>query len=279
MAFETIDAVPLLIVIFFAFIIPIIISRLKKFSIPIVVGELLVGLILGDSFLRLIPGDDPWLEFLRFFGFAFLMFLSGIEIDFEHLLHPEVKKSIKNKLEEQYIGKKFTEQERTLIPLNEEKTVSSKLDRIIIKYIDRKSIERRIHRHWNFSDLEISNKPYYIGLISYLGCLGLALLLMFIISLIYQPFNFLFMGVMFSTTSVGIVFPILFELKLSETDYGQAILIVSIIADFVSMILITILTAIYSSGYLAEILLIPLIFLIFIACYQIIKIMKKHPKW
>ena len=103
MAFETIDAVPLLIVIFFAFIIPIIISRVKKFSIPIVVGELLVGLIFGDSLLRLIPADDPWLEFLTFFGFAFLMFLSGIEIDFEHLLHPEVKKSIKKKLEQQYI--------------------------------------------------------------------------------------------------------------------------------------------------------------------------------
>ena len=167
MAFETIDAIPLLIVIFFAFTIPIIISKVKKFSIPIVVGELLVGLIFGDSFLQLIPGDDPWLEFLRFFGFAFLMFLSGIEIDFEHLLHPEVKKSIKNKLEEQYIDKKFTDEEKALIPLSEEETVSSKLDRIIIKHIDKKSTKHRIHRHWNFSDLEISNKPYYIGLFSY----------------------------------------------------------------------------------------------------------------
>jgi len=279
MAFETVDAVPLLIVIFFAFVIPIIISRVKKFSIPIVVGELLVGLIFGDSLLHLIPGDDPWLEFLRFFGFAFLMFLSGIEIDFEHLLHPEVKRSIKKKLEQKYIGTKFTEQEKSLIPLNEEINVVSKLDKIIIKHIRTKSRKHRIHTHWNFSHLEISNKPYYIGLLSYLGCLGLAILLMFLISIFHQPLNFIFMGIMFSTTSVGIVFPILFELKLSETEYGQAILIVSIIADFISMILITILTAIYSSGYIAEILLIPLIFLIFIASYQLIKIMKKHPKW
>ncbi|MFX1274456.1 MAG: cation:proton antiporter [Promethearchaeota archaeon] len=279
MAFETIDAVPLLIVIFFAFIIPIIISRFKKFSIPIVVGELLVGLIFGDSLLKLIPGDDPWLEFLRFFGFAFLMFLSGIEIDFEHLIHPQVKQSIKDRLEEKYIEKKFSEEEKSKIPLGEEPQDISKLDQIIIKHITRKSAKRRIHRHWNFSHLDISNKPYFNGLLSYLGCLGLAIILMLIISIFYQPFNFLFMGVMFSTTSVGIVFPILFELKISETEYGQAILIISIIADFVSMILLTIMTAIYSSGYIAEMLLIPLIFLIFIACYQLIKIMKKHPKW
>ncbi len=64
MVFESVDAFPLLIVIFFAFIIPIIISRIKKVSIPIVVGELIVGLVIGASGLNIIPYDDPWLEFL-----------------------------------------------------------------------------------------------------------------------------------------------------------------------------------------------------------------------
>jgi len=168
MAFETIDAIPLLIVIFFAFIIPIIISRIKKVSIPIVVGELIVGLVIGVSGLNIIPHDDPWLEFLMFLGFAFLMFLAGIETDFEHLLHPEIKKSIQEKLEEHYIDKTFTEIEKAQIPSEEELGNNSKHHRFLIKYIKEKALQHRIHRHWNFSDLELSNKPYAIGMLSYL---------------------------------------------------------------------------------------------------------------
>ncbi|MFX1238801.1 MAG: cation:proton antiporter, partial [Promethearchaeota archaeon] len=239
-----------------------------------------VGFIIGASGFDIIPEDNPWLEFLKFLGFAFLMFLSGIEIDFEHLLHPEVKESIKNKLEHKYIKKKFTDEEKMLIPSKENIKEASKLDRIIVKSIEKRASKQRIHRHWNFSNLDISNKPYLLGLVSYLLTLTLSIGLMLIIALFYQPMNFLFLGVMFSTTSVGIVFPVLFELKLSETNYGQAILIISIIADFVSMVLITLLSAFFAQDIvLVQLLLVPLIFIIFISCFQAIKILKKHPKW
>ncbi|UCC18885.1 MAG: cation:proton antiporter [Promethearchaeota archaeon] len=279
MAFDTIEALPLLIVIFFAFIIPIIISKIKRVSIPVVVGELIVGLVIGASGFNIIPHNDPWLEFLRFLGFAFLMFLAGIETDFEHLLHPEIKRSIQEKLEEHYIDITFSEKEKAQIPSEEKLDKVSKPDRFLIKYIKKKASKHRIHRHWNFSNLELSNKPYAIGMVSYLCTLILALLFMLLLAFIHQPLNYFFLGIMFSTTSVGIVFPILYELKLSDTDYGQAILIVSIIADFVSMILITILAAVYSSGIAMELLLIPIIFLVFISCFQFMKILKKHPKW
>ncbi|MBN1802268.1 MAG: cation:proton antiporter [Candidatus Lokiarchaeota archaeon] len=272
--------VPLLIVVFFAFTIPIVISKIKKFSIPIVIGELVVGFIIGQSGFNIIQQDDPWLEFLRFLGFAFLMFLSGIEVDFEHLLHPEIKKSIKAKVKEKYINKRFTEEEKELIPENNGIKEAPKLERIIAKSINQRIMKHRVHRHWNFSDLDISNKPYLIGVVSYLLTLGLSISLMILLAFFHQPMNFLFLGVMFSTTSVGIVFPILFELKLSESEYGQSILIVSIIADFVSMVLITILSALFAQDViLVQFLLVPLVFIIFISCFQAIKILKKHPKW
>ncbi len=207
------------------------------------------------------------------------MFLAGIETDFEHLLHPEIKKSIQNKLEEHYISVTFSEKEKAQIPSGEALEDASKPERLLFKLIRNKASSHRIHRHWNFSDLNLSNKPYIIGAISYLSTLILSVFFMLLLAFFHQPLNFLFVGVMFSTTSVGIVFPILYELKFSVTDYGQSILIVSIIADFISMILITVLSAVYASGIAIDLLLIPLIFLIFISCFQIMKILKKHPKW
>src|SRR5690606_40215901 len=49
--------------------------------IPVVVTEIIAGLIIGKSGLNVI-GSDPWLEILSTLGLIFLMFLSGVEIDF-----------------------------------------------------------------------------------------------------------------------------------------------------------------------------------------------------
>ena len=49
---------PLLIIVFLAFIVPIILSRFKQLRLPIVVGEILVGIIIGRSGFQLnLPGD------------------------------------------------------------------------------------------------------------------------------------------------------------------------------------------------------------------------------
>lgn len=71
----------LLIVILVAFLTPIILHRLKLNMIPIVVAEILMGLIIGKSGLNIVE-SDMWLETLSTLGFIFLMFLSGLEIDF-----------------------------------------------------------------------------------------------------------------------------------------------------------------------------------------------------
>ena len=71
----------LVIVIIAAFLTPILLHRLKIKVIPVVVAEILVGLIIGKSGFNLVQ-PDMWLETLSTLGFIFLMFLSGLEIDF-----------------------------------------------------------------------------------------------------------------------------------------------------------------------------------------------------
>jgi len=71
----------LLIVIVAAFLTPILLHRFKLSFIPVVIGEIIVGLIIGKSGFDLIS-KDTWLNTLSTLGFIFLMFLSGLEIDF-----------------------------------------------------------------------------------------------------------------------------------------------------------------------------------------------------
>jgi monovalent cation:H+ antiporter-2, CPA2 family len=78
----------LLIVTSLAVVVPMVVSRIKSFRIPIVVGEILVGAIVGHSGFNIIQNSE-WLDFLQFFGLAYLMFVSGLEIDF-HALKPSV---------------------------------------------------------------------------------------------------------------------------------------------------------------------------------------------
>jgi len=72
----------LLIVILVAFLTPLLLHRLKLTIIPVVVAEILVGLIIGKSGFDLVE-TDMWIETLSTLGFIFLMFLSGLEIDFK----------------------------------------------------------------------------------------------------------------------------------------------------------------------------------------------------
>ena len=75
---EEASFVPLLVVVALAFLVPLITSRIRRIRIPTVVGEILAGMIVGQSGLRLV-GHDPVLEILSLLGFAYLMFLSGLD--------------------------------------------------------------------------------------------------------------------------------------------------------------------------------------------------------
>lgn len=76
------EQLSLLIVMLAALIIPIAMARFKVSSIPTAVAEILTGIILGKSFLNLV--NPNWtLNLLSSLGVIMLMFLSGMEINFD----------------------------------------------------------------------------------------------------------------------------------------------------------------------------------------------------
>ncbi|MFN2198540.1 MAG: monovalent cation:proton antiporter family protein [Anaerolineales bacterium] len=83
---ETRTFAPLLIVIFLAFLVPLGLSRFRRIRLPIVVGEILAGILIGRSGLGWVQQHDPVLDLLAEFGFVFLFFLAGTEIDFSSFL-------------------------------------------------------------------------------------------------------------------------------------------------------------------------------------------------
>ncbi|MFE8700405.1 monovalent cation:proton antiporter family protein [Cytobacillus sp. FJAT-54145] len=85
----------LVIVIIVAFLTPIILHRFKLNFIPVVVAEIIVGLIIGKSGFDIVH-EDMWLETLSTLGFIFLMFLSGLEIDFSAFKGGKKKEKLPN---------------------------------------------------------------------------------------------------------------------------------------------------------------------------------------
>lgn len=75
---QTYHATTLLLIAFGAFVIPLVSERVR---IPAAVGEILFGILIAEHGLGLIVRSD-FTAFLGQFGFAFLMFLAGMEIDF-----------------------------------------------------------------------------------------------------------------------------------------------------------------------------------------------------
>ncbi|MHC1582669.1 MAG: cation:proton antiporter [Candidatus Syntropharchaeia archaeon] len=74
--------VPLFVITLFAFLIPLLSDRI---GVPAVVGEIICGIIIGKSVLGIFSGEEEGIEFLATFGFIFLMFLVGLEIDFSQV--------------------------------------------------------------------------------------------------------------------------------------------------------------------------------------------------
>jgi CPA2 family monovalent cation:H+ antiporter-2 len=200
---------PLLLISVLAFLVPVLASRVRIVRIPIVVGEILAGMLVGRSGLDLMPAS-PEVEFLALFGFTYLMFLSGLEVDFDLLAlrGPQVLRH----------------------PLRE---------------------------------------PAAVGVVLFLGTLLLTLIVGFILhaaGLTQQP---LLMALILSTTSVGIVVPTLKERGLTQTRLGQMMLAAAVIADFATMLLITVFASISQHGVSAQLLLLFGLFVAFFAAYRL----------
>ncbi len=203
---------PLLIVIFLAFAIPLLLTRAKRLMIPVVVGEIVAGILVGRSGLRWVQHHDPVLDLLSEVGFVFLMFLAGLEIDFSNLG-----------------GWASSSEDGT---------------------------KRR------------SLSPIPLAGINFALTLGLSLVFAFGLKSFGLAQNVVLMALILSTTSLGVVLPVLKERGMTAGRFGQSVLIAALIADFVTMLLITVDVAILSRGLTFDILLIGALFVVFFLVYR-----------
>lgn len=212
---QTINFQSILIIAVLAFITPLIIIRIKKIKVPFVVGEIFVGIIVGKTFLN-IAHEDIWILFLSNLGLAYLMFLSGLEIDFSQL------KSSKGKSKS-----------------------SKKLTTCVFMFI-------------------------VSMIISY--SLSLFLVKTNLIKNIY------FSTFMLTASAPGLIVPILKERKLLNTDYGQTLLIFTLICEFICLVSITILSTFINSGLsYKDFLFIILLLIAFLIYISIKKVLPKLP--
>ncbi|HUK40161.1 MAG TPA: cation:proton antiporter [Candidatus Acidoferrales bacterium] len=211
---------PLLIVLLIAVFVPILLSRLGRISIPIVVGEILAGMVVGRSGIAVVPPDDPLLIMLANFGIVFLMFLSGMEIDFQSL---------------RFYAPAGVERLRTRIGV------------------------------------------FPLACLHFALTLSLASCTAYILVHFELATNVWIMALILSTTSLGVVLPVLKETDFVTRPLGQYILVTAVIADFATMFLITVAVAIVSQGLTAKILLIALLFVAFFFAYRFGTIFNKVP--
>ncbi|MBW6410131.1 cation:proton antiporter [Clostridium weizhouense] len=182
---EIINFESILIISVLAFITPLLINSFKKVKIPFVVGEIFVGLIFGKSFLNLVH-EDVWIIFLSNLGLAYLMFLSGLEIDFNQFKSDE----------------------------NGNKTIKTLLVCFAMLIIS----------------LVVS-----FGISVYFVRVGI------IKDVFFSTF-------LLTATAPGLLVPLLKERNLLDSDYGQTLLIFSLLCEFVCLIAMTILSTIIDSG-------------------------------
>jgi Kef-type K+ transport system membrane component KefB/Trk K+ transport system NAD-binding subunit len=199
--------IPLLMVVFLAFLVPVLTARFRR--VPVVVGEILAGIVVGPSVLGLVSGHEPALELLAEIGFAFLMFLSGLEIDFSILFAASKSKQ------------------------------------------------------------ENGPSPLSLAALSFVLTLVLALAIGFGLTAAGYVRDPWMMTLILSTTSLGIVVPVLKENRMSSSRFGQTILLAALLADFLTMFLITVYVAVRSTGLSLEILLIVLLFVPVVLFYQL----------
>lgn len=187
---------PLLLITALAVAVPVLASRMRGLRLPIVVGEILAGMIIGRSGLDIVQ-PSATLSFLAEFGFTFLMFLSGLEVSFDML------RSSAN---------------------GESKT-----------------------SRWK--------QPLPLAAISFTLTVLLALLIGFALVRAGLARNPILMGLILSTTSLGIVVPILKERQITTTRYGQVMLIAALISDFATLLLLSVVIALISRGLQPDVLL------------------------
>ncbi|MED3656075.1 monovalent cation:proton antiporter family protein [Heyndrickxia sporothermodurans] len=179
------------IVVIAAFLIPLLLHRFKLNAIPVVIGEIIVGLIIGKSGFDLIE-KDMWLQTLSTLGFIFLMFLSGVEIDFSAFSGGKNAATLPN-------GKKEPNRLK-------------------------------------------------VATVIFIGILIISVLLSYLFVFAGLVDDVFLLTLIISTISLGVVVPTLKDAHIMKTAIGQIILLIAVIADLVTMILLTVYVSLTGGG-------------------------------
>jgi trk system potassium uptake protein TrkA len=217
---ESHSFVPLLIVVLLAFFVPFILSRFRRLSLPVVVGEILAGILVGQSGLGLVGTGDEMLNVLSLLGFAYLMFLSGLEVDFDALV-PGPR------------GERGSWRDRLTRPLN-------------------------------------------LAVVIFVVTLGLSAIAAFALRTLDAAEDPWLMAFILSTTSLGLVMPVLKERGLMSRPYGQALLVAAVVADFATMLLVSVYVILHTQGLSFEVLLILLLFGVFATAYRLSRLARRR---
>ncbi len=196
---------PLMVVLALAFVVPFILARFPR--LPVVIGEIVFGVIVGPYVLGWVR-EDAILTFMSDIGLAFLMFLAGMEINFDLLFSDRKRKK------------------------NEPNVVLLSLTIYALTIV-----------------LAVSGA----FLLRRIGVEGDAWLLAFVLS----------------ATSLGILLPILKERGLLETRYGQVLFLSAMLADFITVILLTVYLITLDKGFDPEIFTIALLFVLFLMLFRL----------
>ena len=213
--------VSLLLITLLALFVPFLASRIKIVTIPIVVGEILAGIVIGRSGFNLVEAT-PTLNFLSEFGFALLMFLSGLEVNFEML---------------RSTGEPSESSEK----------------------------------------LSILQRPGALAILYFLATILLAMIFAVALNKFNLASNPILLGLILSTTSLGIVVPMLKERRLTDTAYGQSILIAALISDFVTLLLLSTAIVAISQGFSPDLLLFVVLLVIFFVAIAVTRWLNRIP--
>lgn len=213
---ETINFFPLLLVLILAFGVPLVLGRFRW--LPVVLGEIFAGIVIGHSGFNLI-GENPTLEIFSNIGLAFLMFLAGLEIDFERLFPVRARKKEN--------AEKRSEQGRKMPNL---------LLYAVIVYL--LTMALALPGGHTLNALGLQGDPWLLAFV-------------------------------LSATSLGVLLPVLKSRGLTNTITGQAVFFSALVADFATVILLTIYLIILSRGLDLEIFSVGLLFLAFFLVYRV----------
>jgi Kef-type K+ transport system membrane component KefB/Trk K+ transport system NAD-binding subunit len=183
------------------------------------VGEILAGILVGTSGLDIVR-VTPGIEFLAEFGFAFLMFVSGLEVDFSVLTS------------------------------------------------DRPSGETG--SRW-------IRRPVVLAAVSFAATLVLSYVVASSLSAAGALRNPILMALILSTTSLGIVVPVLKGKDLLGRPFGQTVLGAATLADFLTLILLTVAIVVAERGTTVDLLLVPAFLFVFLVAARALVVWVRQP--